>query len=137
MGGIRIRTQDDGAGSPPQTYIITGIHLAMIDWDPVHSPMEHLVLDAEDLADKSDADAFAKAIAVLQILLSHLPDDHPQGETHARVAARDRRTGFRRTCHLHLHRLFSRPSQLYSTCCGRLEAYARGCLCEYLGADSS
>jgi hypothetical protein len=28
--------------------------------------MEHLVLDTEDLADKSNADAFAKAIAVLQ-----------------------------------------------------------------------
>jgi hypothetical protein len=28
--------------------------------------MEHLVLDTEDLADKSDDDAFAKAIAVLQ-----------------------------------------------------------------------
>lgn len=68
MGGVRVKTRDDGQSGPAQTYIVTGKHLGEIYFDPDYSPMDHLVIDKEEISDKSDSDAFAKAIAVGQLL---------------------------------------------------------------------
>jgi hypothetical protein len=68
MGGIRIKTRDNGLEGPSQAYLCTAKHLARIDFDPDYSPLKRLTIDKDEITDRCGTDAYAKAIAVLQIL---------------------------------------------------------------------